>query len=64
MVSLFGSSQSKETYLVGEELWFESRVITVQGLKQFKSAYKEVEMTQLHQQVPFYIGFAFVNTIG
>ncbi len=26
-VSLFGSSRSMETYLGGEELWFESRVI-------------------------------------
>ncbi len=32
-VILIGSSQSTETYLGGEELWFESRVITVQQSK-------------------------------
>ncbi len=32
--------------------------------KQFKSAYKEVEPSRLHQQIHFYISFAFVNTIG
>ncbi len=32
--------------------------------KQFKSAYKAVEMARLHQQISFYISFAFVNTIG
>ncbi len=31
--------------------------------KQFKSAYEEVEMARLHQQIRFYISFAFVNTI-
>ncbi len=32
--------------------------------EQFKSAYKEVEMARLYQQICFYISFAFVNTIG
>ncbi len=50
-------------YLRGEELRFESRVITV-WQKQFKSAYKEVEMARLHQQMYFYISYAFVNTTG
>ncbi len=30
----------------------------------FKSAYKEVEMAWLHQQIHFYISFASVNTTG
>ncbi len=34
------------------------------SIKQFKSACKEVQMTQLHQHIRFYISFAFVNTIG
>ncbi len=32
--------------------------------EQFKSAYKEVEMARLHQQIRFYISFALVNTIA
>ncbi len=32
--------------------------------KQFRSAYKEVEITRLHQQIRFYISFAFVNNTG
>ncbi len=32
--------------------------------KQFKSANKEVEISRLHQQIRFYISFAFVITIG
>ncbi len=31
---------------------------------QFKSAYKEVEMAQLHHQILFYISFVFLTTIG
>ncbi len=32
--------------------------------KQFRSAYKEVEITRLHQQIRFYISFAYVNNTG
>ncbi len=46
MVDLFGSSQRTETYLRDEELRFESRVTTV-STKQFKSAYKEVQVARL-----------------
>ncbi len=41
------------------------RILCIHSLiEQFKSAYKEVEMARLHQQIHFYISFAFVNTIG
>ncbi len=53
MVSLFGISHTTETYLGGKELQFESRAITLSNTKQFKSAYKEVEMARLHQQKIF-----------
>ncbi len=46
-------------YLRSEDLRVESR-----GTKKFKSAYKEVKKAWLHQQMHFYISFAFVNTIG
>ncbi len=50
-------------YLGGEEL--QLRILCNHGsTKQFKSAYKEVEMARLHQQIRFYISFAFINTIG
>ncbi len=50
-------------YLGGEELRFE--ILFNHGwTKQFKSAYKEVQIAWLHQQIRFYINFAFVNTIG
>ncbi len=43
-------------YLGGEELRFESRIIIIHGsTKQFKYAYKEVEIARLHQQICFYI---------
>ncbi len=35
-------------------------VITVQQ----RSSNKEVEIARLHQEIRFYISFAFVNTIG
>ncbi len=48
-VSLFGSSQRMDTYLGGKELQLESRRNVKHGsTKQFKSAYKEVEMAWLH----------------
>ncbi len=62
IVSLFGSSRSTETYLGGEELQFESCVITVR--QSSSNLHKEVEMARLHQQIRFYISFSFVNTIG
>ncbi len=61
-VSLFGSSLSMETYLGGQDLWFESHVITV--WQSSSNLHYEVEMARLHQQIHFYISFAFVNSIG
>ncbi len=49
-----------ETCFGGEELRFKSCVITVQQSGS-NLHYKEVEITRLHQQIRFYISFAFVN---
>ncbi len=49
LVRLFGSSQSTEKYLGGED-----RIpCNHSPTKQFKSAYKEFEMARLHQQIYF-----------
>ncbi len=62
MVNLFCSSRSTQTYLRSEELRLESHVTTVQ--QNSSNLHKEVQIAWLHQQVQFYISFAFVNTIG
>ncbi len=38
--------------------------VTTELTKQFKSAFKKVQIAWLHQQICIYISFAFVNTIG
>ncbi len=62
-ISLFSSSRSTETRRRGAPVQIQCN-INHGSTKQFKSAYKEVEMARLHQQIRFYISFAFVNTIG
>ncbi len=54
---LFDSSRSTEMYFRGEELWYEcTHVITI--------FFSNIRIAWLHQQISFYISFAFVNTIG
>ncbi len=52
----------------GDVLWRRGALVRIPcnhgSTKQFKSAYKAVEITRLHIQIHFYISFAFINTIG
>ncbi len=62
LVGLLGSSRDTALHLSDEELRFEPCVPTVQHNS--SDPHKEVKIARLHQQMCFYITFAFVNTIG
>ncbi len=61
-VGLLSSSRDTALHLGDEELRYESRETTVQ--QNSPNPHKEVKRARLHQQMHFYITFAFVNTIG
>ncbi len=61
-VSLLGSSSDTALHLGDEELRYESRQTTVQ--QNSSNLHKDVKIAWLHQQIRFYITFAFVNTFG
>ncbi len=49
-------------HLSDEELQYEPRETVIQ--QNSSNPHKEIKIAQLHQQICFYIIFAFVNTIG
>ncbi len=61
-VGLLGSSPDTVLHLGDEELWYELRETMVQ--QNNSNLHKDVKIAQLHQQMHFYMTFAFVNTIG
>ncbi len=61
-VGLLGSSHDTALHLGDEELWYKPCETTVQ--QNSSNPHKEVKIARLHQQMHFYITFAFVNTIG
>ncbi len=61
-VGLLGSSRDTALHLRDEELWHEPIETMVQ--QNSSTPHKEVKIARLHQQMCFYITFAFVNTIG
>ncbi len=61
-VGLLGSSRNTALHLGDEELRYESHETTVQ--QNSSNPHKVVKRARLHQQMHFYITFAFVNTMG
>ncbi len=61
-VGLLGSSHDTALHLGDEELRYKPSETTVQ--QNCSNPHKEDKRARLHQQMHFYITFAFVNTIG
>ncbi len=61
-MSFFGSSRDTALHLNDEELRYEPRETSV--WLSSSNLHKEVKIAWLHNQMRFYIIFAFVNTIG
>ncbi len=61
-VGLIGSSRDTALHLGDEELRYQLRKSTVQ--QNSSNPHKEVKIAWMHQQMCFYITFAFVYTIS
>ncbi len=63
---------TQQVFFVARVIWcctceikrFVTNPVTLCSTKQLKPVYKGVKIAPLHQEMCFYITFAFVNTIG